>query len=141
MGLYGTRKEGHLSISIETSFVRVLIVQVHFGRVDNLTSSRYIFKLQQRTFLCIYPSQKKGFISIDVTSAAKEWKAGHPNCGVVIWATNEKKAGRGTRFASKSESDPSKHPYIVVNCRHRFTGGSGPSTGNDGDAPLELDGP
>ena len=89
----------------------------------------------------IHPRQEKGFVSIDVTSAVKEWKAGHPNYGVVIWATNEYRAGRGTRFASKSESDSSKHPYIVVNCRRRSTGGSGPRTGNDGDAPLEVAGP
>ena len=85
-----------------------------------------------------------------MTSAVNEWKAGHPNYGVVIWATNENKAGRGTRFASKSEDDSSKHPYIVVNCRRGsagggYTGGStgglGPSTRKDSDAPLEVAGP
>jgi len=79
----------------------------------------------------IHPGQTKGFVSIDVTSAVREWKFGHPNYGVVIWATNENKAGRGTRFASKSESDSSKHPYILVNCHRRSTGGfAGGSSGN-----------
>jgi len=83
----------------------------------------------------IHPSQKKGFVSIDVTSAIKEWKAGHPNYGVVIWATNENKVGRDTRFASKSESDSSKHPYIVVNCRRRSTVSVG-NTGSDYPFPV-----
>ena len=64
----------------------------------------------------IYPGQSKGFVEVDVTSAVNDWKAGQPNYGVVIWATNENIAGRDTRFASKSESDFTKHPYIVVIC-------------------------
>ena len=87
----------------------------------------------------IHPGQPKGFVSIDVTSAIKEWKAGHPNYGVVIWATNEYKAGRDTRFASKSESDSSKHPYIEVYCGHS-TGAVG-NTGSDHPFPVELAAP
>ena len=56
-----------------------------------------------------------GFVEIEVTSAVKEWKAGEPNYGLVIWATNEDQNGRDTRFCSKSHGDPSKHPYILIN--------------------------
>ena len=81
----------------------------------------------------IYPGQSKGFVGIDVTSAVNDWKAGHPNYGVVIWATNENIAGRDTRFASKSERDSTKHPYIVVNCNRRSDGSTGGSQG-EGDS-------
>ncbi|XP_065906868.1 uncharacterized protein [Dysidea avara] len=82
----------------------------------------------------IYPGQPKGFVGIGVTSAVKDWKAGYPNYGLVIWATNENIVGRDTRFASKSESDSSKHPYIVVSC-FGSTGGGGGGGGNT-DAPT-----
>ena len=64
----------------------------------------------------IYAIRPQSFVEIEVTSTAKDWKAGYPNYGVVIWATNEDQQGRDTRFASSSDSDPSKHPYIVLNC-------------------------
>jgi len=55
-----------------------------------------------------------GFVEISVTSAVKDWKAGEPNNGLLIWATNEDQNGRDIRFFSKSHSESSKHPYIVV---------------------------
>ena len=64
----------------------------------------------------IYAVRPQSFVEIEITSAAKEWKAGDANYGVVIWATNEDQNGRDTRFASTSDSDPSKHPYVVLNC-------------------------
>ena len=66
----------------------------------------------------IYASRPRGFVEIEVTSAVKAWKSGSPNYGVVIWATNENTAGRGTRFASKSDSDSSRHAYIILNCNN-----------------------
>jgi len=56
-----------------------------------------------------------GFVEIDVTSAVKDWKAGEPNYGLLIWAINEDENGRDTRFFSKSYGDSSKHAYIAVN--------------------------
>jgi len=53
-----------------------------------------------------------------VTSAARAWKYGSPNYGLVIWATNENRAGHGTRFASNADSDSSKHAYIILNCNN-----------------------
>ena len=85
--------------------------------------------------ITIRPSQSKGFVSIDVTSAVREWNVGNQNYGLLIWATNENIAGRDTRFASKSESDSSKHPYIEVNC----CGSTGPVGNTGGDHhPLEA---
>ena len=64
----------------------------------------------------IYASRPAGFVEIEVTSAVRDWKAGEPNHGLLIWATNEDQTGRDTRFLSKSHSDSSKHPYILINC-------------------------
>ena len=64
----------------------------------------------------VYAGRPSGFVEIDVTLAVKYWSVGKPNYGLLIWATNEDKEGRDTRFFSKSYSDSSKHPYIVINC-------------------------
>lgn len=64
----------------------------------------------------IYTNRPAGFVEIEVTSAVKNWKAGKPNYGLLIRATNEDQDGRDTRFYSKSYSDSSKHPYILINC-------------------------
>jgi len=64
----------------------------------------------------IYAYRPSGFVEFEVTSAVKDWKAGKPNYGLLIWATNEDQNGRDTRFYSKSYRDSSKHPYIILNC-------------------------
>ena len=64
----------------------------------------------------IYAGRPSGFVEIEVTSAAKEWKFGKPNHGLLIWATNEDQYGRDTRFYSKSYDDSTKHSYIQLNC-------------------------
>ena len=64
----------------------------------------------------IYPSTPRGFVQIDVTSAARAWRNVSTNYGVVIWATNENVEGRDTRFASNADSDSSRHAYIILNC-------------------------
>ena len=64
----------------------------------------------------IYAGRPAGFVEIEVTSAVKDWQAGKPNYGLLLWATNEDQIGRDTRFYSKSHSDSSKHPYIWINC-------------------------
>ena len=66
----------------------------------------------------VYASRPRGFVEIEVTSAVNAWKSGSPNYGVVIWATNENIAGRGTRFASNADSDSSRHAYIILNCNN-----------------------
>ena len=67
----------------------------------------------------IKPYHPKGFVEIDLTSAAIAWKSGSSNYGVVIWATNEDQPGRDTRFASNAHSDSSLHAYILLNCENR----------------------
>ena len=64
----------------------------------------------------IYTRRAPGFVEVEVTSAVREWMAGKPNYGLLIWATNEDQLGRGTRFNSKYHSDSSRHPYIQLNC-------------------------
>ena len=65
----------------------------------------------------IHAGRPSGFIEIQVTSAVRDWIAGKPNYGLLIWATNENRNGREARFFSKSHSDSTKHPYILINCR------------------------
>ena len=64
----------------------------------------------------IYAGRPSGFVEIEVTSAVRDWKAGGPNYGLLLWATNENQIGRDTRFYSKSHSESSKHPYVQINC-------------------------
>ena len=73
----------------------------------------------------IRPDTPRGLVHIDVTSAAKAWKSGSSNYGVVIWATNEDQPGRDTRFASNANSDSSQHAYISLNCDNTITNGGG----------------
>ena len=69
----------------------------------------------------IYPSSPRGFVKIDITSAASTWKSCLPTYGVVIWATNENIAGRDTRFASNADSDSAQHAYILLICNSDAT--------------------
>lgn len=64
----------------------------------------------------IYTYRPSGFVEIEVTSATRDWKAGKPNYGLLLWATNEDTNGRDSRFYSKTYSDSSKHPYMLLNC-------------------------
>ena len=77
----------------------------------------------------------RGFVSIDVTSAAKAWKSGSSNYGVVIWATNEDQPGRDTRFASNARRDSSQHAYISLNCDNTITKGGGAPPNGGGALP------
>ena len=64
----------------------------------------------------IHTYRPPGFVEIETTSAIQDWKAGKPNYGLLIWATNEDTNGRDTRFIGRSHTDSSKHPYMLVNC-------------------------
>ena len=70
----------------------------------------------QQGTVTIFPYRPKGFVEFDVANAVKDWSNGVPNNGLVIRATNELDAGRDTRFASKANSDTSKHAYVLVHC-------------------------
>ena len=59
-----------------------------------------------------------GFMpEFDVTQAVRNWRAGEPNHGVIMWATNENVPGRDLRFASRS-ADESRHAFINVLCEY-----------------------
>ena len=47
----------------------------------------------------------------DITKAAKNWKTGQPNYGVLIWATNE---DTDIRFFSQKHSTST--PYVHLRC-------------------------
>ncbi|XP_078371252.1 uncharacterized protein LOC144654885 [Oculina patagonica] len=64
----------------------------------------------------IYPARPRGFVEFDITPAAKAWRSGAPNYGLVIRAVNELETGRGIRFYSNAYSDASKHAYVLVLC-------------------------
>ena len=66
----------------------------------------------------LYPSnQTYSYISFDVTNAARKWKEGEPNYGLLVWATNEYEAGRDIRFHSREHT--TKVPFMEISCaRH-----------------------
>ncbi|XP_078370210.1 uncharacterized protein LOC144653953 [Oculina patagonica] len=64
----------------------------------------------------IYPLQPPGFVAFDITPAAKAWRSGVPNYGLVIRAVNELEPGRSIRFASDAYSDATKHAFVRVLC-------------------------
>ena len=60
----------------------------------------------------IFTGRPSGYIEFDITEAARNWKEGQPNYGVVILATNEDVCGCDTRFYSHRHG---KHqPFMTV---------------------------
>ena len=65
----------------------------------------------------LYPSnQTYSYISFDVTNAARKWKEGEPNYGLLVWATNEYEAGRDIRFHSREHA--TRVPFMEISCAH-----------------------
>ena len=54
------------------------------------------------------------YIEFDITVAVRNWKSGEPNCGVLVWATNENEKGRDIRFYSRKRT--TGKPYVNVLC-------------------------
>ena len=54
------------------------------------------------------------WIEFDITETARNWKAGQPNYGVVIWSTRESDNGRDVRFYSRERS--TNKPYLELEC-------------------------
>ena len=65
--------------------------------------------------LTIYPRLLSGYVSFDVTEAARNWKQGDPNNGLLVWATNEDISGSDLRFASRRYGATTL-PYLNVLC-------------------------
>ena len=61
-------------------------------------------------------SRPQGWVEFDITYAVKQWQAGKPNYGLLLWATNKDTPGRGVRFASKAAPDPETHAFVHVLC-------------------------
>ena len=66
----------------------------------------------------IATSRPRGWVEFDIAYAVKQWQAGKPNYGLLLWATNEDAPGRGVRFASKAASDPKTHAFVHVLCEY-----------------------
>ena len=52
------------------------------------------------------------YVEFDVTEAARNWKSGEPNYGLLVWATNESDEGRDVRFYSNEAA--ANHPFMLV---------------------------
>ena len=57
-----------------------------------------------------------GFMEFDITRAMRNWKAGDPNYGLLLLATNEDTVGRDIRFSSNADRTTSRHAYVNVLC-------------------------
>ena len=68
----------------------------------------------------VYTGRPAGYMEFDITHAAKNWRSGQPNYGVVISATNEQKLGREARFYSRERgNDWRVHPMMSVLCNYQ----------------------
>ncbi|XP_019859735.1 PREDICTED: uncharacterized protein LOC109587965 [Amphimedon queenslandica] len=61
----------------------------------------------------IFPPTKP-WLQLDITEAARNWKNGEENYGVVIWATNENDDGWDIRFRSREHS--TDKPFLSIFC-------------------------
>ena len=61
-----------------------------------------------------YPGQPSRFIEFDITEAARNWKSGEQNNGLLVWATNEVEEGRDLRFYSRERA--TQKPYMTISC-------------------------
>jgi len=66
----------------------------------------------------IYTARPKSFVEFDVTSAVKNWLAGAPNYGLLMWALDENQDGRDIRFLSIESEDATKHAFVNVMCEY-----------------------
>ena len=62
----------------------------------------------------LFTARPGGYMEFDVTQAARNWKAGEPNYGLLIWATNENEFGRDARFYSRERNE--NKPFLNVLC-------------------------
>ena len=56
------------------------------------------------------------YVEFDVTVAVKNWLAGEPNYGLLVWDFTEDVDGRDLRFYSREQSDNYKRPFLNVLC-------------------------
>ena len=58
----------------------------------------------------------KPWLQLDITEAARNWKNGEKNYGVVIWATNENDNGRDICFFSREYWNNFYRPRLFLLC-------------------------
>ena len=64
----------------------------------------------------IFSGRPSGYVEFDVTVAVKNWLAGEPNYGLLIWDTTETADGRDIRFYSHEQTDTNRRPFLSVFC-------------------------
>ena len=64
----------------------------------------------------LHTGRPSGYIEFDVTVAVKNWFAGDPNYGLLVWDVTENLDGRDIRFYSREISDTNKRPFVNVFC-------------------------
>ena len=64
----------------------------------------------------MYTGRPADYVEFDVTVAVKNWLAGEPNYGLLVWDFTEDVDGRDLRFYSREQSDTSKRPFLNVLC-------------------------
>eukprot|EP00731_Ephydatia_muelleri_P012430 Em0006g1324a len=66
----------------------------------------------------VFPGLPQGYVEFDMTEAARNWKDGAANNGLLVWATNENEAGTDLRFYSRRHIDATKRPFVNVLCAY-----------------------
>ena len=66
----------------------------------------------------VFPGLPQGYVEFDMTEAARNWKDGAVNNGLLVWATNENEAGTDLRFYSRRHIDATKRPFVNVLCAY-----------------------
>ena len=79
--------------------------------VDGTDASSYVLDC-----VIMYTGRPADYVEFDVTVAVKNWLAGEPNYGLLVWDVMENFDGRGLRFYSREQSDTSKRPFLNVLC-------------------------
>ena len=64
----------------------------------------------------LHTGKPSGYMEFDVTIAVKNWFAGDPNYGLLVWDVTENLDGRDIRFYSRESSDTNKRPFVNVFC-------------------------
>lgn len=72
----------------------------------------------------VHPQRPRGYIEFDVTEAVSNWCTGQPNCGLLIWATNEDSNGVEIRFRGRIRRYDDEGiyedelPSLIVQCSY-----------------------
>ena len=79
--------------------------------IDGTDASAYV-----QDCVPLYTGRPPGYIEFDVTDAVKNWLAGDPNYGLLLWDVTENVDGRDIRFYSRENTDIKKKPWLTVFC-------------------------